>query len=91
MPRARNAAAASSPMKLAPITTARRAPLMRCDDRPAIGQRTQDMDMRLVGARNRKPNRLGARREQQTVVGNGAAVGDDDIARLGVDRRDVAS
>ena len=39
---------------------------------------------------NRQPHRLGAGRQQQAVVGNGAAAGEDDIARLGIDRGDFA-
>ena len=62
----------------------------RGDNRPAIRQRTQRMDMRLVGSRNRQPHRLGPRRQQKTVIGNRDTVGDDDIARFGVDRGDIA-
>ena len=39
------------------------------DDGAAIGERAQRMDMRLVGARDRQPHRLGAGRQQQPVVG----------------------
>ncbi len=76
-------------MKLAPITTARFALFGILDDRAAVGQRSQGMDMRLVGARHRQPHRLGAGREQQTVIGHGLAVGEHDLAGLGVDRGDV--
>ena len=58
----------------------------RLDDRPAIGERAQRVDVRLVGARDRQPHRLGAGRQQQTVVGNIAAACEDDVARLGIDR-----
>ena len=53
----------------------------RVDDGAAIGERAQHVDMRLVGARDRQPHRLGAGRQQQPVVGNGVAAGDDDVAR----------
>ena len=46
------------------------------DDGAAVGQRAQDMDMRLVGARDRQPHRLGARRQQQAIIGNGATAGE---------------
>ena len=39
------------------------------DDGAAVGERAQGMDMRLVGARDRQPHRLGAGRQQQPVVG----------------------
>ena len=76
-------------MKLAPITMARRAPFTDVDDGAAIGERAQRMDMRLIGAGNRQPHRLGAGRQQQPVVGDRSAAGEDDIARLGVDRDDI--
>src|ERR1700730_15782293 len=60
------------------------------NDRPAIRKRAQDMNVRLVSARDRQPNRLGTRRQQQAVIGNGAATGDDDFARLDIDRSDIA-
>ena len=60
------------------------------NDRPAIRKRAQRVDMRLVGARDRQPHRLSAGRQQQPIVGNRAATGDDDIARLGIDRADIA-
>jgi hypothetical protein len=52
------------------------------NDRPAIRKRAQRMDMRLVRARDRQSHRLGAGRQQQTVVGNAATAGDDDVGAL---------
>jgi len=63
----------SSPIKLAPITTARRAPLTAANDRPAIRKRAQGMDMGNDRRPDRQPYRFRTRRQQQTVVGNGAA------------------
>ena len=52
MSRVRSDAATSSPMKLAPMTT-HAARALRCvDDRAAIGERAQSVDMRLVRAGN---------------------------------------
>ena len=45
--------------------------------------------MRLVGTRDRQAYRLGTRRQQQAVVGNGLPTSNNDIARLGVYRGDV--
>ena len=59
------------------------------DDRPAIGERAQRVDMRLVGARDRQADRLGAGREQQPVVGDRAPVGEHDLARTRIDAGDV--
>ena len=61
----------------------------RVDDGAAIAERAQRMDMRLIGARDRQPHRLGAGRQQQAVVGDRSAAGEDDVARLGVDRDDI--
>jgi hypothetical protein len=55
------------------------------DDRPAIRQRPQRMDMPLVGARDRQPHRFGACRQQQTIIGNIAPACDDDVMRGGID------
>ena len=60
------------------------------NDRPAIRKRAQDVDMRLVSTRDRQPNRLSAGRQQQAIIRNGAATGDDDIARFGIDRFNIA-
>ena len=49
------------------------------------------MDMRLVGPQDREPHRLGAGCQQQAIIGNGAAVGENHVARLGVDRGDARS
>ena len=38
------------------------------NDRPAVGERTQSVNVRLISAGNRQSNRLGASREQQAVV-----------------------
>ena len=59
------------------------------DDGAGIVERTQDMDMPLAGAGNRQPHRLGAGREQQAVVRHGLAVGERDMAGLGVDRSHI--
>jgi hypothetical protein len=48
------------------------------------------MDMLLVSTRDRQPDRLSTRRQQQTVIGNGVSTEDDDIARLGIYRCDIA-
>jgi hypothetical protein len=59
------------------------------DDGAAIDERAQRMDVRLVGAGNRQPHRLGAGRQQQAVEGDSSAAGDGDVARPGVDREDI--
>ena len=61
----------------------------KADNRAAVGERAQHMDVGLVRARNRQAHRLRAGREQQSVIGNGLAAGENDIARLGVDRCDL--
>ena len=55
------------------------------DDRPAIGERAQRVDMRLVGAGNGQADRFGSGRKQQPVVGNAAPVGEHDLARARID------
>ena len=65
--RARSAAATSRPMKLAPMTTARCADFAVGDDRAAVGERAQHVDVRHVRARDIETDRLGARGEQQLV------------------------
>ena len=87
--RARSAAATSSPMKLAPSTTARRAVLGPLDDRAAVGERTQHAHMRQVRAGDRQADRLGAGREQQPVVSDPRAIAKHDLARTRVDASDV--
>ena len=72
-------------MKLAPITTARRAPSAKVDDCAAIGQRAQHVNMRLVGARDRQAHRLRTGRQQQAIIGDGLAAGRDDVACVDVD------
>ncbi len=60
------------------------------NNRPAIGERTQHVDMRLVGTQDRQAQRLRTRRQQQTIVGYRFASGNNDTARFGVDRSDVS-
>ena len=60
------------------------------NDRSTIRKRAQRMDMGLIGARDQQPHRLRTRRQQETFVGNGLATGDDDVARFGIDRGDIA-
>ena len=60
------------------------------DDRPAVGERAQREDVRLVGAGDRQANRLGAGREQQPVVRDRAPVGERDLARAHIDAGDAA-
>ena len=64
-PRARSDAATSSPMKLAPTTTARFAEAARGDDRPAVGERAQVVHCGRSAPGIVEPDRLGAGREQQ--------------------------
>ena len=47
------------------------------------------MDMRLIGAGNRQPHRLGAGRQQQPIVWDRSAAREDNVARLNVDRVDI--
>ena len=61
------------------------------DDGAAVSERAQRMDMRLVGTGDRKPHRLGAGCQQQAIIGDAAAVGENHVARFGVDRGDVRS
>jgi hypothetical protein len=62
----------------------------RVDDGAAIAERAQRMDMRLVGAWHRQAYRLRAGRQQEPVIGHNAAAGEHDVARLGIDRDDIA-
>ncbi len=59
------------------------------DDRLAIGERAQRVDMWLVGAGDGQANRFGSGRKQQPVVGNPAPVGEYDLARARIDAGDV--
>jgi hypothetical protein len=59
--------------------------LRQFDDGTAIAQRAQHMDVGLIGSRDRQPHRLGAGRQQQAIIGNAGAVGDQHLARLGID------
>ena len=68
--RARRAAATSSPIKLAPSTTARRA-VLACS--MMARQSASERSVRtcgMVGARDRQADWLGAGREQQPVIRN---------------------
>ncbi len=60
------------------------------NDRAAVGQRTQHMDMGLVRARDRQAHRLGAGRQQEAVVGYCFAAGEHHGLRPGIDRGDLA-
>ena len=76
-------------MKLAPMTTRGVRRLGALDDGAAVGERAQRVDMRLVGAGNRQPHRLGAGRQQQPVVGERCRrPASDDSRAFSVDRRD---
>ena len=81
--RARSEAATSMPMKLAPMTTARLAFAGAGDDGPAVGQRAQRVDVRQIGARQRRPDRLGARRQQQRVPGDLRPSSSDSVLAAG--------
>lgn len=59
------------------------------DDGPAVGERAQSADMRLVCARDRQADRLRAGREEQPVIGEIAPVGERDVARTRIDPGDV--
>ena len=48
------------------------------------------MDILLVSTRDRQPNRLCTRRQQQTVIRNGTASGDDDISGFAIDGGNIA-
>ncbi len=88
MSRARNAAAASSPMKLAPITMARRAP----SDEAMIAR--QSASERNTWTWGWSAPGIGSRTGSAPVASskrsyaNGFAAGEDQFARLGIDRRD---
>ena len=58
------------------------------DQRPAVGQRAQDVDMRQVGAGNAEPDRIGSGGDQQRAIGQHAAVRQPQLLRGGLDRRD---
>ena len=84
--RARSDAATSSPMKLAPITTARFDAERLGDQRAAVGERAQIVDVRKTRARHVEPHRLGAGGEQQRIVGMASAVHELHVPPRGVDR-----
>ncbi len=89
MSRARSEAAASSPMKLAPMTIARLAFFaFAMMARLSASERsvwTCGWSAPGIGS----SHRLGAGGEQQAVVGQALAVGEHDLARLRVNRGDV--
>ena len=76
-------------MKLAPDHDRAARRLGEFDDGPAVGQAAQRVDVRLVGARDRQADRLGAGRQQQAVVGDLAAIGEDHLAGTRIDGGDV--
>ncbi len=59
------------------------------DDGAAVGARAQRVDVWLVGAWDRQPDRLGAGRQQQPVVGDPAPAGKQDFMRARVDAGDI--
>ena len=59
--------------------------LSRADDGAAIRKRSERIDLRLIGAGYRQPNRLGASRQQQPVIGHVLAASNHDFAFLYVD------
>src|ERR1700691_1935107 len=62
----------------------------RVNDGAAIGERTQRMNMWLVGARNRQAYRLRAGGQQKPIVGHVATPGGDDMARFDINADDLA-
>ena len=59
--------------------------LGRADYGAGICKRSKRIDMRLIGAWYRQPNRLGAGRQQQPVIGHVLAASNHDFAFLYVD------
>src|SRR6516162_11702323 len=55
----------------------------RGDKCPAVGERSQMMDMRKIAAGNIEPDRRGAGGEEQRAVMMPAAVSEPDLASLG--------
>ena len=86
-PRARSDEATSRPMKLAPMITALRGRFGLCDQRAAVGERAQIMNMAEVRAGNVEPDRLGAGRKQKRAVAHAGAVRELDLPLAGVDPR----
>jgi len=66
-------------------------PVGRCDDRAAIVERAQQMNVRLVGAGDRQPHGLRTGRQQQAIEGNGLAAGKQYFLGLAVDRCDFGA
>ena len=63
--------------------------LRTIDNRPAVGERAQRMDMVLVGARDRQSDRFGARCQEQAVVRYLLSIGQPHFARLCVNGGDI--
>ncbi len=78
--RARSEAATSSPMKLAPMTTARAPACARGDDLPAVVERAQDSERAASRRRRCRADRLGAGGEKERVVFVAAAALERDRA-----------
>ena len=89
IPRARSDAATSRPMKLAPTTTTRSAPLRPLDDRAAVGERCADRAHGRSSAPGiGQPHGIGAGREQQRAVRGDPCRRRDVHGRAGrIDRR----
>ena len=78
-------------MKLAPITIARRAPFA---DAMIARQSASERNTWTWGwsdARDRQAHRLRPGRQQQTVVGNSFATGENHVSGLGIDRCDLGA
>ena len=88
-PRSRSAAAVSSPMKLAPITTTRASPLRSRDQRSAVVERAQIVHVRQVGAGYVEAHDARAGREQERIEGHTAAVGHRYRAALRIEGGDA--
>ena len=84
--RARRDAATSSPMKLAPITTARCDIERFGDQRAAVRERAQIVDVREIRAWHREPHGLGAGGEQQRIIRLAGTVLDLHVPIRSVDR-----
>jgi hypothetical protein len=91
MPRVRNDAATSNPMKLAPDYNCPPRPGCHGNYRAGVGERSQHVYMRLVRAWDIETNRLGSSRKQQLVERRATPVAKRDVACLHVDVRHGAS
>ena len=56
---------------------------------PTIFKRTQHVNVRLVGARNRQPHRLRAGSQQKSIVTHLNAAGGDEMARFDINAGDL--